>query len=109
MRQTIIDKTKLLINRNQIVFTVFRLILNKTEFRLVPNLCTDMREAKARLEKTTTIRRTAVRETGVKRHHRGPTKGPLKALEHHRRMVIAYLKAYLPSLEHDTVGYSQIS
>ena len=41
----------------------------------------------SKLEKTATIRRSAIRETCVSRHHEGPIKGPLIRLEHQGTLV----------------------
>ena len=37
---------------------------------------------------TTAIRRAAVRDTGVSRHHEGPIEGPLKLPVHHSSIIL---------------------
>ena len=45
------------------------------------------RRKRISVEKTTTIKRIADRETNPSRHHEGPISGPLKASNHHGAMV----------------------
>ena len=51
-----------------------------------------MRLEQRKNKKTTAIRRAAVRETGVPRHHGGPIEVTLKRLEHHGTKVLRGLK-----------------
>jgi len=89
-------------NQNRIVFTIFRLILNQTDVRLIPNRSENCkynpisvwfnkiskRFFYMKTEKTTPIRRIAVLET-VSRHARGPDWGPpWNPPDHHSTVIL---------------------